>query len=75
MTTSNPKPSEVRQARESAGLSQTDAAQLVHSALRSWQQWEAEPENASHRKMHPALWELFNMKIKKRVNQLKESRK
>lgn len=68
----NPTTSEIRQARESAGLSQTEAARLVHSALRTWQQWEAEPGSASHRKMHPAFWELFELKIAKRILKLKE---
>lgn len=54
---SSPMPGEVRAARESQGLSQTDAAALVHSALRSWQQWEA-----GDRRMHPGLWELFRLK-------------
>jgi DNA-binding transcriptional regulator YiaG len=54
-----PTPEQVRAARQAAGLSQTAAAALIHSALRSWQDWEA-----GKRKMHPAFWELFNLKIK-----------
>ena len=53
----NPTPAEVLAAREAAGLSQTAAAVLVYSALRSWQQWEA-----GDRRMHPGLWELFRIK-------------
>ncbi len=55
---SAPNPTEVRAAREAAGLSQTAAAELVHSKLRTWQQWEA-----GDRHMHPGLWELFRLKI------------
>ena len=55
---SSPAPEEIRAARDAAGLSQTAAAELVHSKLRTWQQWEA-----GDRKMHPGLWELFRLKI------------
>ena len=53
----NPKPEEVRQARESAGLSQSAAAGLVYSGLRTWQHWES-----GDRRMHPAIFELFVLK-------------
>jgi len=52
-----PTPAEIRAARETAGLTQTASAELVHSKLRSWQQWEA-----GDRQMHPAFWELFRIK-------------
>lgn len=44
-------------ARAVAGLTQTAAGALVYSSLGAWQQWEA-----GLRRMHPALWELFNIK-------------
>lgn len=53
----NPDPVEVRAVREAAGLSQTAAADLIHTTCRTWQQWEA-----GDRKMHPAFWELFRIK-------------
>lgn len=53
----SPAPATIAAAREAAGLTQTAAAELVHSALRTWQQWEA-----GDRKMHPGLWELFRIK-------------
>lgn len=53
----NPPPEEIRAARLAAGLTQTDAAQLVHTTCRVWQQWEA-----GDRRMHPAFWELFSLK-------------
>lgn len=58
----NPTPEQVRAARERAGLTQTDAAVLVHTTLRTWQQWEAEAGTVGHRSMHPAFWELFTIK-------------
>ncbi|MCY1417011.1 hypothetical protein D3C76_1365820 [compost metagenome] len=58
MSSETPGPTEIRAAREAAGLSQTAAAALVHSGLRTWQQWEA-----GDRRMHPGLWELFQLKI------------
>ncbi len=58
----NPAPAEIRTARELAGLTQTAAAELIHCSLNAWQQWEAEPGTPTHRKMHPAFWELFRLK-------------
>lgn len=55
---SNPSPEDIKAAREAiAGLTQTAAADLVHSTCRAWQQWEA-----GDRRMHPAMWELFKIK-------------
>jgi len=54
----NPSPDEIRTAREGAGLSQTEAAALIHCTLRGWQEWEA-----GNRRMHPAFWELFRIKV------------
>lgn len=56
-----PKPDEIRAAREAAGLTQSTAAEIVHANLRSWQKWEA-----GERAMHPAFWELFLIKINPR---------
>lgn len=61
----NPKPAEIRAAREAAGLTQTEAAELIHCSLNAWQQWESDLPN-QHRKMHPAFWELFEIKARGR---------
>jgi DNA-binding transcriptional regulator YiaG len=53
-----PAPERIGDERRNAKLTQTQAAALVHSSLRGWQQWEA-----GHRKMHPAFWELFLYKV------------
>lgn len=55
---SNPAPADIRAARESAGMTQTQAAQLIYSTMRAWQEWEA-----GNRRMHPGLWELFRIKL------------
>jgi len=55
--TSNQSAAEIRAAREAAGLSQSAAASLIHSTLRTWQDWEA-----GKARMHPGLWELFRIK-------------
>ena len=57
---SNPKPSEIREAREKAGLTQTEAAQLIHGTLRAWQDWETDGDQ--NRRMHLGLFELFLIK-------------
>lgn len=53
----SPMPADIRAARDAANLTQSQAAAVVHSGLRTWQQWEA-----GDRKMHPAFWELFRLK-------------
>lgn len=53
-----PSPDEIRQVRESVGLTQSDAARLVYRSTRNWQQWEL-----NERPMDPALWELFTLKV------------
>lgn len=50
----NPSPESIRSARRVAGLTQTQAAELVMGTLRTWQDWEA-----GARRMHPGLWALF----------------
>jgi putative transcriptional regulator len=53
-----PTQSDIRAARESAGLTQADACRFVRAELRTWQHREA-----GDRAMHPGLWELFRLKI------------
>ena len=56
-----PTPTQIRAARDRAGLTQTQAAELIHSTLRTWQDWEA-----GIAAMHPGLWELFRLKGRNR---------
>jgi len=53
----NPKPAAVKAAREAAGLTQDAAAQVLHTTITVWQQWEY-----GLRRMHPAFFELFQIK-------------
>ena len=53
----NPTPAEISAAREFLGLTQQEAADLLHITTRAWQRYEA-----GERRMHPALWELFCIK-------------
>lgn len=62
----NPKPQEVRAAREAAGLTVAAAASLIHCSAVTWSQWESGPENERSRRMHPAFWELFAIKVRRR---------
>jgi DNA-binding transcriptional regulator YiaG len=48
---------EISAARAAAGLTQTEAAELLYVSLRAWQLWEADS-----RTMAPALFELFLLK-------------
>ena len=54
---SNPTPQAIRDKRGDLNMTQTEAAKIVYSSLRAWQQWES-----GERRMHPALWELFVIK-------------
>lgn len=54
----SPTPDAVRSARQTAGLSQGEAAALLYKSLRVWQMWEA-----GDRRMDPAFWELFCLKL------------
>lgn len=58
-----PTPEQIKQARTDAGLTQTQAAKLIYKGLRTWQGWETVEGEKGHRKMDPAFWELFNMKV------------
>jgi len=54
MRKESPTSEEIKSERKASGLSQTAAANLIYSTLRTWQDWEA-----GKAKMHPGLWELF----------------
>lgn len=58
-----PSPDEIRAARKKAGLTQTQAAQLIGNAgdksYRTWQRFEAPADNPDHRAIHPRMWEMF----------------
>ncbi len=75
----NPKPKEVKAARIAAGLSQTAAGELVHVNYKTWQQWEQEEGvetvggHSLHRRMHPAFWELFRIKVKQMTEEVGEN--
>lgn len=53
----NPSKEEVAQARAAAGLTQRQAAALIQGTEAAWRSWES-----GLRKMHPGLWELFQIK-------------
>lgn len=48
------------QDRKGMGITQAqrECAELLHTSLRSWQQWER-----GERKMHPAFFELIKIKL------------
>ncbi len=55
----NPNPIQIKAERQKLSLTQTQSAELIHSKMRTWQDWEG-----GQRKMHPAFWELFLIKSK-----------
>jgi len=52
-----PAPAQIRAGRLAAGLTQPEAANLIHGSKRARQDWEA-----GVARMHPGLWELFVLK-------------
>lgn len=56
-----PEPSEIKTKRLEQALTQAEAADLIYSKLRTWQDWEA-----GKAKMHAGLWELFLLKLEER---------
>ena len=70
----NPKPAEIVSFREKMqgrdlGITegQTKCAGLLHTTLRTWQQWET-----GDRRMHPAFWELVQMKANGRKSEARQ---
>ena len=61
-----PTSTQIRAARESAGLSQEAAAALIYKTRSAWAQWEARESSSSHRAMDAAFWELFLLKTKQK---------
>lgn len=57
----HPTPQQIARTRNNAGLTQTQAAALVHKNLRTWQKWEG-----GDVKMGAAYWELFTIKLKEK---------
>ena len=53
-----PLPALIIDTREAAGLTQVQAAELIHATRRGWQEYEA-----GNRRMHPGLFELFCLKV------------
>ena len=54
----NPTPEDISSARKRAGLTQREAAALIYATQSAWEDWEQ-----GRRRMHPALWELFRLKV------------
>jgi DNA-binding transcriptional regulator YiaG len=57
--TKMPSPTDIREARHRAGLTQSQAAALVGVQPRAWRYWEG-----GGRTMDGAKWELFLIKTK-----------
>lgn len=68
-----PTPAQIRAAREAAGLTQTQAATLVHVALRTWQHWEEPRGGDGAREIPLGLWELFLIKTKGRARTVEQT--
>lgn len=58
-----PMPREILEARQAAGLTQAQAAELIYSSPRAWQNWEMPADTIEHRRMPAGLFELFRFKV------------
>ena len=57
-----PAPWDVRSARHRTGLTMQEAGALVFVGSTDWFAFECDPDHPRHRKMHPALAQLFALK-------------
>ncbi|WP_198021988.1 helix-turn-helix domain-containing protein [Algiphilus aromaticivorans] len=53
----SPAPTDIRSAREAAGLTQAQAGALIYRSPEVWASWER-----GRRPLDPALWELWQMR-------------
>jgi DNA (cytosine-5)-methyltransferase 1 len=53
-----PTPTQIRDARKAAGLTQTKAAALISATVRAWRSWESQSESTA-RAMPISKWRLF----------------
>jgi len=58
----SPTPKQIVQARTDAGITQREAASLMLVTVKGYQHWEY-----GVRAMHPAMWELFQIKLEKKL--------
>jgi DNA-binding transcriptional regulator YiaG len=56
-------PEQVKKIRKRAGLTQSEAARLVHVALRTWQTWETSHDLPNGRPIPEGYLELFCIKV------------
>lgn len=54
----HPTGDEIRSTREEYGHTQTEAAECIHVAAKTWQDYESE-----RRKMPPGLWEYYCLQV------------
>jgi len=60
-----PEASDIRQAREEAGLSVIDAAAIVGVSRRAWHYWET-----NDRRMPVAAWRLFKQQAGRKAKRI-----
>lgn len=59
----NPDPAQVQKLRKTANLTLAEAGLLLHTTGAVFNQWETDAGMVGHRRMHPAFWELFQLKV------------
>lgn len=64
-----PSPPMIKEVRLRAGLTQKQAAKIVGITVRAWQTYEAKSGN-SMATIPEARWELFLIKIKKKIKNM-----
>jgi transcriptional regulator with XRE-family HTH domain len=60
-----PTPDEIRRAREEVGLTERQAAKLVHVSPNAWQRYEASTTSEHYLLIPGAAWELFLLRTEK----------
>jgi putative transcriptional regulator len=57
-------PEQIKKLRKLAGVTQSEAAKLVHVSLRTWQSWESPKDLSNSRQIPEGYVELFCLKTK-----------
>lgn len=57
----SPTSDEIKRSRAAIGYTQEQAAAVIHCHAYTWQKYEL-----GSREMHPAFWELWQLKTKRR---------
>lgn len=63
MNADRPSPCDIRSARHKTGFTMEEAGAIVFVSRKTWLSWERDVGHPDHRDMHPAIAQLFALKV------------